>query len=169
MYQSLRMERSGLSTPFGKVRHNSRIESRLGCIAWYYVPKSSILLTGTDVWKISSVECAFSSIKIDYSDYMYPKNLRFKGIYLSKALTCMKFFLYKQKMLFYQGGWYLWPHYCMNKLYISHRSLNTLTYSFWAIGSMFISLFRVTSWFDTVCNIVTRWANFRKNSCMIMN
>ena len=27
----------------------------------------------------------------------------FKGIYLSKALTCMKFFLYKQKLLFYQG------------------------------------------------------------------
>ena len=35
---------------------------------------------------------------------------------------------------------------------------------------MLISLFRVTSWFDTVCNIVTRLVNFRKkNSCMNMN
>ena len=30
-------------------------------------------------------------------------SLEVKGIYLLKALTCMKFFLYKQKMLFYQG------------------------------------------------------------------
>ena len=35
--------------------------------------KSSILLAGTGVWKISSVACMFSSIKIDYSDY--PKSL----------------------------------------------------------------------------------------------
>ena len=35
--------------------------------------KSSTLLAGTGVWKISSVACGFSSIKIDYSDY--PKNL----------------------------------------------------------------------------------------------
>ena len=36
--------------------------------AQYYVPKSFILLAGTGVWKISSVTCGFSSIKIDYSD-----------------------------------------------------------------------------------------------------
>ena len=35
--------------------------------------KSSILLARNDVWKISSVVCGFSSIKIDYSDY--PKSL----------------------------------------------------------------------------------------------
>ena len=35
--------------------------------------KSSILLARTGVWKISSVACGFSSIKIDYSDY--PKSL----------------------------------------------------------------------------------------------
>ena len=28
---------------------------------------------------------------------------------------------------------------------------------------MLISLSRVTSWFDTICNIVKRWVNFRKN------
>ena len=33
----------------------------------------------------------------------------FKGIYLSKALTCMNIFLYKQKNVFFnQGGGYLW-------------------------------------------------------------
>ena len=32
--------------------------------------KSSILLAGTGVWKISSVAYGFSSIKIDYSDYL---------------------------------------------------------------------------------------------------
>ena len=41
--------------------------------AKYYVPKSSILLARTCVWKISSVAFGFSSIKIDYSDN--PKNL----------------------------------------------------------------------------------------------
>ena len=53
----------------------------------------------------------------------------FKGIYLSKALTCMKI-LYKQELLFCQGDGYFWPHCCMNNLYISHRSLYAPTYSF---------------------------------------
>ena len=39
----------------------------------YCVPKSSILLARTGVWKISAVACGFSSIKINYSDY--PKSL----------------------------------------------------------------------------------------------
>ena len=39
------------------------------------------------------------------------------GIYLSKALTCMKCFLYKQKPVFYQKDGFLWPHCCMNNLY----------------------------------------------------
>ena len=34
---------------------------------------------------------------------------------------------------------------------------------------MLISLFRVTSWFDTVYNILTRWVNLEKTICMIMN
>ena len=50
----------------------------------------------------------------------------------------------------------------MNNLYISHRLLYAQTYSFWAIRSKIISLFRVTFWFDTVYNVVTRWMNFRK-------
>ena len=40
------------------------------CKEPYYVPKSSILLAGAGVWKISSVVYGFSSIKIDYSDYL---------------------------------------------------------------------------------------------------
>ena len=48
----------------------------------YYVPKNSILLAGTGVWKISAVACGFSSIKIDYFDN--PKNLisRINEVYL---------------------------------------------------------------------------------------
>ena len=72
----------------------------------------------------------------------------------------MKVFLYKQKLLFYQGDRLHWPHCCMKNLYISHRSLYAPTYSFWAIGRMLISLFRVTSsfWYrlqycDTLCGV----------------
>ena len=53
-----------------------------------------------------------------------------KGIYLSKALTCIKIFLYKQELLFCQGDGYFWPHCCMNNLNISHRSHYAPTYSF---------------------------------------
>ena len=58
-----------------------------------------------------------------------------KGIFLSKALTCMKFFLFKQKWLFYQGDGYLWLYCCTNNLYISHGSFYSPTYSFWASNS----------------------------------
>ena len=46
------------------------------------------------------------------------KNIALKGINLSKALTCMNIFLYKQIVFFCQGDRYLWPHCCMNNLYI---------------------------------------------------
>ena len=48
----------------------------------YYVPKSSILLAGKGVRKISSVACVFSSIKIDNS--AYPKCLirRINEVYI---------------------------------------------------------------------------------------
>ena len=38
----------------------------------YYVGKSSILLAGTGIRKISSVACRFSPIKMHFSNY--PKN-----------------------------------------------------------------------------------------------
>ena len=53
-------------------------------------------------------------------------------------------------------------HCCLNNLNMSHRSLYAPTYSILAARSMLISLFRVTSWFDTVNNAVTRWMKFRE-------
>ena len=59
-------------------------------MAWVYVrsitpsttvPKSSILFAGTGVWKISSVACHFSSIKIDYSDYLKSLISRINEVY----------------------------------------------------------------------------------------
>ena len=77
----------------------------------------------------------------------YSSRLIVKGIFLSKSLTCMKFFLYKQKMLFYQGDGYIWPHCCMNNLYISHRSLYAQHTAFEQSKARFNSFFRVTSWY----------------------
>ena len=51
----------------------ARVYVRIITRSTLYVPKSSISLAGTGVWKISSVPYAFSSIKIDCSDY--PKSL----------------------------------------------------------------------------------------------
>ena len=62
---------SGKSATIRESNHGSGVGKEH--YAWYYEPKSSILLAGTGVWKISSVAWAFSSIKIDYSDY--PKSL----------------------------------------------------------------------------------------------
>ena len=70
--------------------------------------------------------------------------------------SCMKFFLYKQKWLFY-----LWLYCCMNNLYISHKSHYALTNSFWETGSMFISVL-VASCFYFICNIVANWVKFYK-------
>ena len=72
----------------------------------------------------------------------------------------------------------IWVYFCFNILtgsidtvprksdvsfLFEYRSLYAQTYSFLSIGTMLISLFRVTSWFETVCNIVTHWVNFRAN------
>ena len=95
---------------------------------------------------------------------------KYKGIYLSKALTCMKIFLYKQELHFCQGDGYLWSRCCMNK-YTSHIDHFTPQHTAFEQSAACLSVFfRVTSWFDTVCNAVTRWMNFRKKtSCMNMN
>ena len=64
----------------------------------YYVPKSSILIAGTGVWEISSVAYGFSSINIDFSDYL--KSLisrinKVEGFFFNKI-----FFLKKHKLHF---------------------------------------------------------------------
>ena len=48
---------------------------------------------------ISSIKEIFYSKRFCISLFTF-KKLLLKEIYLSKALTCMKFFLYKQKLLF---------------------------------------------------------------------
>ena len=58
----------------------------------YYVPESSILLAGTGVWKITSVACGFSYMKIDYSDY--PKSLISRINEVSKGAK--KFFFFNK-------------------------------------------------------------------------
>ena len=47
-----------------------------------YQTKSSILLAGTGLWKISSVACGFSSIKIEHSLDVHPwsDSTEFRGI-----------------------------------------------------------------------------------------
>ena len=81
----------------------------------------------------------------------------FQKLLLAWSYSCIK-------MCFYQGDGYLWPHCFTNNLYIPHRLLYAPTYSFWAIGSLLISPFRVTSWFDTIYNVVALWINFRENN-----
>ena len=58
---------SGKSATLRELNHGSGVCKEH--YALYYVPKSSILLAGTGVWKISSVALRFSSIKTDYSEY----------------------------------------------------------------------------------------------------
>ena len=41
----------------------------------------------------------YISVDLAHCEIVHVKSV--KGIYLSKALTCMKFFLYKRKMLFF--------------------------------------------------------------------
>ena len=71
---------------FGKVRHNLRIESCLGCkegaLRAVLCTKSSILLAWTGVWKIGSVAYGFNSIKIDYSDYQKCLISRINDVYV---------------------------------------------------------------------------------------
>ena len=76
----------------------------------------------------------------------------------------MKIFLYKQELLFCQGDGYLWPHCCMNNLYILitlHPKIQVLSNPQHAY-----QFFRVTSWFDTVYNVVTRWMNLEKKQLL---
>ena len=80
-----------------------------------------------------------------------------KGIYLSIALTCMIFFMYKQKLLFLSRRQI--PLATLLYEQFIHLSLITLRPNI----QLSSNLFRVTSWFYTVYNIVTRWMNFREN------
>ena len=65
----------------------------------YYVPKCSILLAGTGVWKISYVTSEFSFNNIDYSDY--PKSLisRINEVYVFfNKISVSQYFIKKHKL-----------------------------------------------------------------------
>ena len=63
-----------------------------------------------------------------------------KGIYLSKALTCMKLFLYKQKCFFYQGGGYL-GHIVVLTIYTSHIDHSTPQHTAFEQSAACLSVF----------------------------
>ena len=82
---------------------------------------------------------------------------KFKGIYLSKALSCVKFFLYKQKLLFYQGH-DIFGHIVEWTIYTSHIDHFTPQHTAFEQSAACLSVFLgLLSGFDTVCNIVTHW------------
>ena len=87
----------------------------------------------------------------------------FQKLLLAQNFSCIN------KNCFFIKETDIWPHCCMNNLYISPRSLYAPTYSFKAISSMFISLFRFSFRFNIVGNNVTRWVNSEKTVCMNMN
>ena len=86
----------------------------------------------------------------------------FKGTPITKALTCMKIYLYKQKWKFCQGDVYFWLFCCLSNFCISHRLIYIQTYSFWVRSSFLISHFLFTSWFDSICVTVACWVNFKE-------
>ena len=65
----------------------------------------------------------------------------FKGTPVSKALTCMKIYLYKQKWQFCQTDQYFWLFCCMSNLHILHRLIHVPTCSFRVLSTMLISHF----------------------------
>ena len=108
----------------------------------------------------------------DHDLHALPRNLRMpcvKGIYLSKALTCMNFSWIKRKLYFYQGDGYLWPYCCMNILYISHRSLYAPTNSFWAICGILICLLGLLPGLKPFAILWHGGWTLDKTSCMNIN
>ena len=79
----------------------------------YYVPKSSILLAGTGVWKISSVACGFSSIKIHYSEYLKSFISRINEVYVFSIKYCYSDILLKKHFF------HLSRLFCCNHTYYS--------------------------------------------------
>ena len=83
-----------------------------------------------------------------------------KGIYLSKALTCMKIFLYEQELLFCQGDGYFWPHCCMNNFCGSFMFLFCLVFAMFCVRLFICALWSpagkgLTSWLSFVVSSVS--------------
>ena len=79
----------------------------------YYVPKSSILLAGTGVWKICSVPCGSSPVKIDYSDYLKSLISRINEVNVfSIKYRCSDILLKKNNKNFIYNSLFCWDHTC---------------------------------------------------------
>ena len=88
-----------------------------------YVPKSSSLLAGTGVWKISSVACGFSSIKVDYSDYLKSLFSRINEVYVFSIKYRYSDILLKTYK-FYLSSLFCCNHtcYCVNMVSVTSAS-----------------------------------------------
>ena len=73
---------SGKSATIRESNHDSGVPYVRSLTRKTMYQKSSILLAGTGIWKISSVACGFSSIKIDYSDYLKSLISRINEVYV---------------------------------------------------------------------------------------
>ena len=67
--------------------------------------------------QLLAIICSRQLAQTTFSDAFLAGDISFKSSYLHD-FSCIN-----KKKCFYQGGRYLWPHCCMNNLYISNRSL----------------------------------------------
>ena len=85
-----------------------------------------------------------------------------KGIYISTALTSVYFSCINKNALFIQVT-VTFGHIVERTIYTSHIDDFTPQHStFKQAAACLLIFFRVTSWFETVCNTETCWMNFRK-------
>ena len=89
-----------------------------------------------------------------------------KGIYISTALTSVYFSCINKNALFIQET-VTFGHIVERTIYTSHIDDFTPQHStFKQAAACLLIFFRVTSWFETVCNTETCWMNFRKNNSL---
>ena len=93
-------------------------------------------------------------------------HLEIKGLTISKTLvwkfTCTRHDNFTNKTIIVSRGMKPLPIF-FSYSFIIHRLIYAQT------GSMLISHFQVTSWFDTTCIITKRWVSLKKNATFNMN
>ena len=118
---------SGNSATIRESNHGSGVCKKH--YALYYVPKSSILLAGTGIWKISSVACRFSSIKIGYSDYLKSLISRINEVHVfSIKYHYSDILLKKHKLHFSRFFCCNYTCYCVNMVSVVSASRYHLRY-----------------------------------------
>ena len=86
----------------------------------------------------------------------------FQKLLLAWNFSCINNF-------FYQRHGYVWPHCCMNILYISYRSLYAPTYNFLAIGSIIIIFLKLIPSLIWLAILWHAGWTLEKTICMNMN